>query len=137
MNVKELTVKINRLERNNPNNYHSEILIEKFSPSQKISAKIAKSKEKPKNYSTNLSTSKINERERKHTKGKETKISSKLIVKNKLTKKTKSPSHKILSTSQNANEISYSNNYNNDCTSRFDKSSRKNSRSNSKSSSRI
>ena len=139
INVKELTVKINRLERNNVHNYHSDVKMDKFSPSQKIKAKLAKSKEKEKNYSSNLSISKTNDKDKKYTKGKEIKISNKLNEKkNNIKKKAKSPSNrKILSTSLNANEMSHSNYNNNDSTPRVDKSSTKTSRSNSKSSSRL
>ena len=139
MNLKDLTVKINRLERNNTNNYHTDSKMDKYSTGQKISAKLAKSKEKEKNYSTNLLTSKTNDKERKYTKGKEIKLSNKIIEKkNNFKKNAKSPrNNKILSTSVNANEISHSYNYNNDSTSRVDKSSTKTSRSNSKSSSRL
>jgi hypothetical protein len=157
-NIKELTVKINRLERNNTNN--SEVkLHHAISPKTKnLLASQSKSKEKKTKFISNNIVTSI-AKERKSTKENELKtsntknssnISNIKINKNKLGENFKSPGQKKLTKSQvyntnsnpNANTSDNSqlhNLYATNNSSRAEKSSRKSSKSNpkSKSSSKV
>jgi len=157
-NIKGLTVKINRLERNNTNNSDVK-LHQAVSPKTKILlASHSKSKEKKNKFPTNNIITSI-AKERKSTKETELKTSNTnnssnilniKINKNKLGKNCKSPGQKKLTKSQvyntnsnqnaNTNDNSQLHNlYATNNSSRAEKSSRKSSKSNpkSKSSSKV